>query len=76
MSGNGELKPARLIVKVELTREGKMEVTFGDFNMALLSHGIRMASLTLDNEIMKPKEPSKIVPINQVIPNDVIKRFL
>ena len=76
MSGNGELKPARLIVKVELTREGKMEVTFGDFNMALLSHGIRMASLTLDNEIMKPKEPSKIVPINQIIPNDVIKRFL
>jgi len=76
MSGNGELKPARLLIKVDLTREGKMEVTFGKFNLSLISHAIRMASLTLDNEIMKPKEPSKIVPVNQVIPDDIRKKFL
>lgn len=44
-------KKNRLILRVELD-EGKMNVTLGECNMALISHAVRLVSLEVDNLII------------------------
>ena len=56
MTNNGKKK--RLVLRVELN-EGKMEVTLGECNMALLSHAVRLASLELDNLIIGANQPKE-----------------
>ena len=60
MSNNGE--PVKDVpqdlLRVSL-KNGKMDVRFGKYNTALLSHAIRLASLHLDNMIIAAQAPKK-----------------
>ncbi len=67
MSDNGE--KVKKIVSVTL-EDGKMRVSFGAENMALISHAIRLASLNLDNAICQKEqenEENAIKVVNRLI---------
>ncbi len=55
MSDNGGV--VKQLVTVEL-KEGSMNVSFGECNLALLSHAVRLASLELDNLIIGANQPA------------------
>lgn len=48
MTDNGHGKE---VVKVNL-HDGKLSVVFGNVNIAIISHALRLASLELDNQIV------------------------
>lgn len=68
MSDNGKPK---VLVSVTL-QDGKMAITYGNFNHALLSHAMRMASLQLDNMIIQSQTENQS-PI--AIPENIIKKL-
>ena len=73
MSNNGEAKHELLKVTLQ---DGKMKVTFGKYNMALIGHGIRMANLQLDAMICtKEMEAKKDSPIIQPL-KDIRRKII
>lgn len=63
MSNNNKPKhpDEKLILKVTLL-DGRISVDFGQVNLALISHAIRLAGLQVDNQIIASQspKPSKI----------------
>ena len=63
-NGNGK----KLILKVELDDSG-FSIEFGKVNMVLVSHGIRMAGLQLDNAIIGKAVEKEIETKSPIISN-------
>jgi len=64
-NGNGQE-----VVKVML-KDGKITVTFGDANLAIISHALRLASLEVDNVIIGNQQPKS----NLTVPKTVIDKM-
>ena len=60
-----------LCFKVELVN-GSMKVSFGDFNLALISHALRIANLEIDNIIISSQQ-AKSSPIE--VPKTIIDKL-
>lgn len=73
MSENGKEN----LITVSMS-DGRMEVHMGKYNLALLSHAVRMASMTLDNIILgqqSENEKKEALKKSVVLPPDVLNRM-
>ena len=67
MSDNGGQEVE--VIKVTL-KDGALSITFSPVNFALISHAIRMISLTHDNNIIEKQmkqEEGKIIQANDIV---------
>ena len=70
MSDNGD---GKVLVKVELGNGG-IRATFGQCNLALISHALRVASLELDNIIIAHKQKKEEKPLI-VMPKTILDKL-